>query len=155
VFSEIFYKNGVRMPVKEICTAAKNYGAYSIVDSAHAWGMIRSTATSTARTSSPAPDTVALRRPGEGIFYIRNTGDNLPPFAMGNFFLYGEQFTAPSLSYNTRTCNSCRAYLHRRISRSSCVVRTTLPPLFAMTDSAAFFSYIGLMDIYERRRGPG
>jgi len=40
VFSEIFYKNGVRMPVKEICSAARSRGGYSIVDSAHAWGML-------------------------------------------------------------------------------------------------------------------
>lgn len=38
--SEIFYKNGVRMPIRALAEMARNYGAYSIVDTAHGWGMI-------------------------------------------------------------------------------------------------------------------
>ena len=151
VFSEIFYKNGVRMPVKEICTAAKNYGAYSIVDSAHAWGMIP------VNCHEYGADFIAgsghkwlCGGPGTGIFYIRNTGDNLPPFAMGNFFLYGEQFTAPSLSYNTRTWQFVPGLFTPPNIAVQLRGENNTPALFAMTDSAAFFSYIGLMDIYER-----
>ncbi len=41
--------------------------------------------------------------PGTGIWYIRNSGSNLPPFAMGNFFLYGDPFDElTSGFYNNR-----------------------------------------------------
>ena len=38
--SEIFYKNGLRLPVKELGNLARDYGAYTIIDTAHGWGMI-------------------------------------------------------------------------------------------------------------------
>ena len=38
--SEITYKNGLRLPVKELVEMARRNGGYSIIDSAHAWGML-------------------------------------------------------------------------------------------------------------------
>ena len=151
VFSEIFYKNGVRMPVKQICTAARNHGAYSIVDSAHAWGMIP------VDCHDYGADFIAgaghkwlCGGPGTGIFYIRNSGSNLPPFAMGNFFLYGDQFTAPSLSYNTRDWK----FLPFLPTPPNIAVQlrgeNNTPALLAMTDAFSFFDFVGLQNIYYR-----
>ena len=152
VFSEIFYKNGVRMPVKEICTSARdNFGAYSIVDSAHAWGMLP------VNCHEYGADFIAgaghkwlCGGPGTGIFYIRNSGANLPPFAMGNFFLYGDQFKDPSYSYNTREWKF-NPYL---LTPPNLAVQLrgeyNTPALFAMCDSFSFFKYVGLQNIYDR-----
>ena len=38
--SEIFYKNGLRLPIKELAKLAQEIGAYTIIDTAHGWGMI-------------------------------------------------------------------------------------------------------------------
>jgi len=140
-FSEIFYKNGVRMPVKEICELArKKYGAYTIVDNAHGWGMLE------VDCHDYGADFIAgaghkwlCGGPGTGILYVRNQGDNLPPFAMGNFFLYGNPFVAPSPNFGNRDWPPAA----RMQSRGE----ANLPALFAMTDSLAFFQYVGLADI--------
>ena len=141
-FSEIFYKNGVRMPVKEICTLARSYGAYSIVDSAHAWGMLP------VNCHDYAADFICgaghkwlCGGPGTGIFYTRTSGSNLPPYAMGNFFVYGNQFQAVSPFYNNR--NWPNAYTQIRGEFNT-------PALYAMTDSFAFFNAIGHQNIYNR-----
>jgi selenocysteine lyase/cysteine desulfurase len=139
-FSEIFYKNGVRMPVKEICTLARNYGAYTIVDNAHGWGMLEVDCHHyEADFIAGAGHKWLCGGPGTGILYVRNQGDNLPPFAMGNFFLYGNPFVAPSANFGNRNWPPSA----RMQSRGE----TNLPALFAMTDSLAFFQYVGLADI--------
>ncbi|QEM69231.1 aminotransferase class V-fold PLP-dependent enzyme [Geobacter sp. FeAm09] len=151
VFSEIFYKNGVRMPVKQICGAARNHGAFSIVDSAHAWGMIP------VDCHDYGADFIAgaghkwlCGGPGTGIFYIRTSGSNLPPFAMGNFFLYGDQFTAPSLSYNTREWRFTPALATPPSIAVQLRGESNTPALFAMTDSFSFFDAVGLRNIHDR-----
>jgi isopenicillin-N epimerase len=152
VFSEIFYKNGVRMPVQEICTAARNHGAYSIVDSAHSWGMVP------VNCHDYGADFIAgaghkwlCGGPGTGIFYIRNSfGSNLPPFAMGNFFIYGEQFTAPSLSYDTRAWQFAPGLPTPPNIAVQLRGEYNTPALFAMTDSFSFFNNVGLQNIYNR-----
>lgn len=147
-FSEIFYKNGLRMPVKELCALARSYGAYSIVDSAHSWGMLP------VNCHDYGADFIAgaghkwlCGGPGTGIFYVRNSGENLPPFAMGNFFLYGngDLFTVPSPNYDTRTWmfGGPSTYVQLRGEANT-------PALYAMTDSAAYFNYMGVQDIYIR-----
>ena len=150
VFSEVFYKNGVRMPVKEICTCARNHGAYSIVDSAHAWGMLP------VNCHDYAADFICgaghkwlCGGPGTGIFYIRNSGANLPPFAMGNFFIYGDQFRSPSLSYNTRAWNFSGLPTPPSLAVQLRGEYNT-PALFAMSDSFSFFKYVGLQNTYNR-----
>jgi len=151
VFSEIFYKNGVRMPVKEICTAARNYGGYSIVDSAHAWGMLP------VNCHDYGADFIAgaghkwlCGGPGTGIFYISNSGGNLPTFAMGNFFIYGDQFKVPSYSYNTRAWK----FVPGLNTPPSIAVQLrgeyNTPALFAMADSFSFFNLVGHQNIYNR-----
>lgn len=151
VFSEVFYKNGARMPVKEICRAARSAGAYSIVDSAHAWGMLP------VNCHDYGADFIAgaghkwlCGGPGTGIFYVRNSGSNLPPFAMGNFFIYGEQFTAPSLSYNTRNWQFAPGLSTPPSVAMQLRGEYNTPALFAMTDSFAFFETVGLNNIYRR-----
>ena len=147
-FSEIFYKNGLRMPVKELCALARSYGAYSIVDTAHGWGMLP------INCHDYGADFIAgaghkwlCGGPGTGICYMRTSGDDLPPFAMGNFFLYGngDLFTAPSPNYNTRNWAFGGPNLYVQLRGE-----TNTPALYAMTDSAAYFNYLGVQDIYNR-----
>jgi selenocysteine lyase/cysteine desulfurase len=143
VISEIFYKNGVRMPVKELCQLAKSYGAYTIVDTAHGWGMLPINCHEyEADFIAGAGHKWLCGGPGTGIWYIRNSGSNLPPFAMGNFFLYGDPFTAPSGFYNNRNW-APSAWVQFR-------GEVNTPALYAMTDSLSFFTSIGLDDIYNR-----
>ena len=147
-FSEIFYKNGLRLPVADLCTLARSYGAYSIVDSAHGWGMLP------VNCHDYGADFIAgaghkwlCGGPGTGIFYVRNSGDNLPPFAMGNYFLYSNaglpNHTSPN--YNTRSWmfGGPSTYVQLRGEANT-------PALYAMTDSAAYFNYLGVQDIYAR-----
>jgi selenocysteine lyase/cysteine desulfurase len=141
-FSEIFYKNGLRMPVKELNALAKSYGAYTIVDSAHGWGQLP------VNCHDYGVDFLCgaghkwlCGGPGTGIFYIRYSGDNLPPFARGNWAAYGNLFTIPSTWYDNR--NSAPSAMQGRGEANT-------PALYAMTDSAAFFNYVGVQDIYAR-----
>ncbi len=139
-FSEIFYKNGLRLPVEALCALARFYGAYSIVDTAHGFGMLP------IDFQAYGADFVAgaghkwlCGGPGTGILYIRNTGDNLPPFDLGNFFLYailgpdaiGARAYDPSVWVQFRGENN-------------------RPALFAMTDSLSFFEEIGIDAVYRR-----
>ena len=141
--SEIFYKNGLRLPVKELCQLAKAYGAYTIIDSAHGWGQIPINCHDyEADFICGAGHKWLCGGPGTGIFYVRNSGGNLPPFAMGNFFQYGNIFTAPSIRYQNRNWSPAGLIQSRG--------ETNTPALYAMTDSAAYFVYIGLQDVYKR-----
>ncbi|MGZ9196381.1 MAG: aminotransferase class V-fold PLP-dependent enzyme, partial [Candidatus Deferrimicrobiaceae bacterium] len=141
-FSEIFYKNGLRMPVKELCALAKKYGAYTIVDTAHGWGMLP------VHCHDYGADFICgaghkwlCGGPGTGIFYIRYSCGNLPPFARGNWASYGNLFTIPSTGYNNR--NWAPTSMQGRGEANT-------PALYAMTDSAAFFNYVGVQTIYQR-----
>jgi isopenicillin-N epimerase len=141
--SEIFYKNGLRLPVKELCQLASSHGAYSIIDSAHGWGQIPINCHDYgADFICGAGHKWLCGGPGTGIFYVRNSGDNLPPFALGNFSQYGNIFVDPSVRYDNRNWSPAGVVQPRG--------ELNMPALFAMTDSAAFFSYIGLQDIYAR-----
>lgn len=141
-FSEIFYKNGLRMPVKELCQLAKFYGAYTIVDTAHGWGQLPVDCHDyEVDFLCGAGHKWLCGGPGTGIFYIRYSGTNLPPFARGNFAGYGNLFTIPSTQYNQR--NWAPTSMQGR-------GETNTPALYAMSDSAAFFGYVGVQDIYNR-----
>ncbi len=94
------------MPVPQLCQLARGYGAFSIVDSAHGWGQLP------INCHAYGADFIAgaghkwlCGGPGTGIFYVRNSGTNLPPFAMGNFFLYanGDLPSHTSANFNTRS----------------------------------------------------
>lgn len=142
-FSEVFYKNGLRLPVKEICALAKSYGAYTIVDSAHGWGQIPIDCHAYgADFIAGAGHKWLCGGPGVGILYVRNQGDKLPPFAFGNFFSYGNLFQAPSVNYDNRNWSPA-ANLQSRGETNS-------PALYAMSDSLQFFTQVGLNRIYER-----
>lgn len=80
--------------------------------------------------------------PGTGICYVRTSGAALPPFAMGNFFLYGTPFQAPSAFYQNRAW-APSVYMQFRGEANT-------PALYAMTDSLSFFTAVGLRDVYER-----
>ena len=100
VTCEIFYKNGLRLPVKELSQLAKSYGAYTIFDTAHGWGQIPINCHDyEADFIVGAGHKWLCGGPGTGICYIRNSGSNLPPLAPGNFLIYGDHFTAPSPFY--------------------------------------------------------
>ncbi|HZD54700.1 MAG TPA: aminotransferase class V-fold PLP-dependent enzyme [Candidatus Aquicultoraceae bacterium] len=142
-FSEIFYKNGLRMPVAELASLARSYGAYTIVDTAHGWGMLPIDCHAYGVDFlCGAGHKWLCGGPGTGIFYIRNSGGDLPPFAQGNFASYGNLFTIPSNRFDDRTAwNPAQMQGRGEWNR---------PALYAMTDSAAFFGYVGVQDIYER-----
>lgn len=142
VFSEIFYKNGLRMPVREMVQLAQSYGAYSIVDSAHAWGMLPVDCHEyEADFICGAGHKWLCGGPGTGIWYMRNQGSNLPPFGPINAS-YGDQFTAPSPNYNNRNWKPASLLQSRG--------EYNTPALYAMTDVLNFFNYIGIDRIYER-----
>ncbi len=142
-FSEVFYKNGLRLPVAEICAAARSRGAYSIVDTAHGWGMLPIDCHAYgADYIAGAGHKWLCGGPGTGICYVRTSGSNLPPFAMGNFFLYGNPFQDPSPNYGSRAWPPSLYMQFRGESNT--------PALYAMTDALSFFQAIGLLEIYER-----
>jgi selenocysteine lyase/cysteine desulfurase len=123
-FSEIFYKNGLRMPVEQLCALGRSYGADFIAGAGHKW---------------------LCGGPGTGICYVRTVDADLfplPPFAMGNFYRYGNLFETPSANFDNRDWNPNTTMQFRgELNR---------PAVFAMTDSLAFFTQIGLTDIYNR-----
>ncbi len=144
--SEVFYKNGVRMPIKELCDAAHRHGAFTIIDAAHGWGMLPVDChASGADFIAGAGHKWLCGGPGTGIFYCRRSYDNgyaLPPFAMGNFFGYGNLFVDPSVNFNKRVFSPASSIQSRG--------EVNTPALYAMTDSLAFFTQIGLQAIYEQ-----
>ena len=144
--SEIFYKNGFRMPVAELCALARLYEAYTIIDTAHGWGMLPIDCHAYgADFIAGAGHKWLCGGPGTGICYVRTSDAEshpLPPFALGNFFLYGNPFTQPSAFFESRAWNPSLYMQFRGESNA--------PALFAMTDSLSFFDQIGIQAIYQR-----
>lgn len=135
-YSEIPYKNGVRLPVKALTQLARDNGAYTILDSAHAWGMLP------VNCHDYGVDFIAgaghkwlCGGPGTGILYVRNSGDNLPPFVSGNFRQYNESQQG-NRDWSPSTMQARGEY--------------NRPALYAMADAAAFFNNVGLQAIYDR-----
>ncbi|WOI58012.1 aminotransferase class V-fold PLP-dependent enzyme [Palleronia sp. LCG004] len=135
-FSEIPYKNGLRLPVKALTELARANGAYVIVDSAHGWGMLP------VNCHDYGADFIAgaghkwlCGGPGTGILYVRNSGENLPPFYSGNLRQYRES------QLGNRDWNPSFMQARGEYNR---------PALYAMVDSADFFDRIGLERIYEK-----
>jgi selenocysteine lyase/cysteine desulfurase len=143
LISEIPFKNGLRLPVKEIVAAAKALGAWSIVDTAHGWGMLP------IHCHDYGADFIAgaghkwlCGGPGTGILYIRNQGPNLPQFNYGQEG-WGSLFVIPNPRQNNRAAWTPAAALQTTGEYNR-------PAVFAMADSARFFNSIGLQRIYER-----
>lgn len=134
--SEIPYKNGVRFPIKALGQLARSHGAYTIIDSAHGWGMLP------VNCHDYGVDFIAgaghkwlCGGPGTGILYVRNTGDNLPPFVSGNFRQYNENQLG-NREWHPNYMQSRGEY--------------NRPALYAMADVAAFFDHVGTQNIYEK-----
>lgn len=141
--SEVFYKNGLRLPAQELCALAKSYGAYTIIDSAHGWGQLPIDCHGYgADFIAGAGHKWLCGGPGTGIMYVRNSGANLPPFTMGNWGSYGNLFTVPSLNYNNRNWSPAKTVQSRG--------ELNTPALYAMSDSAAYFNYLRVQDVYNR-----
>ena len=141
--SEIFYKNGVRMPVKALCDLVRSRGGYSIIDSAHAWGMLPVDCHDYgADFICGAGHKWLCGGPGTGIFYVRKTGSNLPPYAPGNYYQYGDPFKQPSVNFDNRNWSPAALLQSRG--------ETNLPAVFAMTDSLSLFNHVGIDNIYGR-----
>lgn len=134
-FSEIPYKNGLRLPVEKICAAARQRGGFSIVDSAHGWGQLA------VDCHAYGADFIAgaghkwlCGGPGTGILYVRNSGDNLPEFGFPHRFqtkFAGNRDWAPA------SVMQGRGEYNR-------------PALIAMGDVARFFDRVGQEAIYTR-----
>ena len=143
LISEIPFKNGLRLPVKEITAVAKATGAVVIVDSAHGWGMLP------INCHDYGADFIAgaghkwlCGGPGTGILYIRNQGPNLPQFNYGQEG-WGTLFTVPNPRQNDRSRWTPAAALQGTGEYNR-------PAVFAMADTARFFNSIGVQRIYER-----
>ena len=141
--SDISFKNGLRLPVEELVALARSYGAYSIIDTAHGWGMLPIDCHAYgADFIAGAGHKWLCGGPGTGILYVRNSGADLPPFAMGNFFSYGNPFVDPSANFGKRTWNPSSLMQSRGESNT--------PALYAMTDALGYFDRIGVEAIYHR-----
>ena len=134
--SEITYKNGLRLPVKPLVELARANGAYSIIDSAHSWGMIPVNAHDYgADFIAGAGHKWLCGGPGTGILYVRNQGDDLPPFA-GSIRNYNKEYLE-NRAWSPAEQMQSRGEYNR-------------PALYAMSDSARFFDHVGLQNIYDR-----
>jgi selenocysteine lyase/cysteine desulfurase len=144
--SEVFYKNGLRLPIPELCALARAYGAFSIVDSAHGWGHLPIDCHGYgADFIAGAGHKWLCGGPGTGILYVRTSGAGLPPFAMGNFFAYGNLFQAPSVNFQGRAWRPSASMQPRGEANT--------PALYAMTDALSLFTAVGLPDVYARALG--
>ena len=89
LFSHITYKTGTRLPAKALCRLARENGLISIVDGAHAPGMIELDFNDLGCDFYASPGHKWQCGPGStGILYLRNHGDNLPEFWAQNSSLY-------------------------------------------------------------------
>jgi isopenicillin-N epimerase len=89
LFSHITYKTGTRLPAGAICRLARDNGLISIVDGAHAPGMIELNFNDMGCDFYAAPGHKWQCGPGStGLLYLRNHGDNLPEFWTQNSSLY-------------------------------------------------------------------
>jgi isopenicillin-N epimerase len=89
LFSHITYKTGTRLPAKALCQMARENGLISIVDGAHAPGMIELDFNDLGCDFYASPGHKWQCGPGStGILYLRNQGDNLPEFWTQNSSLY-------------------------------------------------------------------
>jgi len=89
VFSHITYKTGTRLPAKELCRIARENGLISIVDGAHAPGMLTLDFHDMGCDFYAGAGHKWQCGPGcTGILYMRNHGENLPKFWTQNSSTY-------------------------------------------------------------------
>lgn len=89
LFSHITYKTGTLLPAKELCALARDNRLISIVDGAHAPGMIELDFHDIGCDFYAAPGHKWQCGPGgTGFLYLRNQGDYLPRFWTQNSSMY-------------------------------------------------------------------
>jgi selenocysteine lyase/cysteine desulfurase len=144
VFSQISYKTGFVMPAKELSTLAHSFSnTWVIIDSAHGWGqLVMNCKDIGADFIAGAGHKWLCGGPGTGILYVRNSSGSYPlpdwnPLTEG----WGNLFTAPSTRYNSRVGMTSGIQSRGEYNR---------PAVYAMTDSARLFSYIGIQNVYDR-----
>jgi len=139
--SEFTYKNGLRLPIKEISAMCKKYpNTYTIVDAAHGAGHYPMKLHDyDCDFWMGAGHKWLCGGPGTGIFYAKYTGSAQTPEFMwqGGF---GSLWTAPSTNYGIRRATSS---MQGRGEYNT-------PAVLAMVDSLKFDEYIGIDAIYER-----
>lgn len=140
LFSHITYKTGTRLPARELCTLARENGLISIVDGAHAPGMIELDFHDMGCDFYAAPGHKWQCGPGgTGILYLRNSGDDLPTFWTQNSSLY----TIASQPYDNIRGTYDIAYslqYHGQLN---------IPAHLAMMDACAMWEEIGRERIEE------
>jgi selenocysteine lyase/cysteine desulfurase len=152
VFSQISYKNGFVMPAKELTALAHSFGnTWVLIDSAHGWGqLVMDCKDIGADFIAGAGHKWLCGGPGTGILYVRNSSGSYPripfnPWTEG----WGNIFTVPSARFNTETRpgargnNTLNTGMQSRGEWNRCAS-------FAMADTARWYHYIGLQNIYKR-----
>jgi isopenicillin-N epimerase len=134
LFSHITYKTGTRLPAKALCQLARDNELISIVDGAHAPGMIELDFNDLGCDFYAAPGHKWQCGPGStGILYLRNHGDNLPEFWTQNSSLY-TVFVQPT--GNTRGNFDIALSLQYR-------GQLNIPAQLAMVDACNMWEQIG------------
>lgn len=145
LFSQVSYKTGFVMPAKELATLAHSFSdTWVINDSAHGWGQL------VQNCKDMGNDFVAgaghkwlCGGPGTGILYVRNSSGSYPlcpfnPWTEG----WGDLWKIPSARFNVRNASTTSGMQSRG--------EWNRPASFAMADTARFFNYIGVQNIYDR-----
>jgi len=155
--SEVFYKNGLKMPIQKICQVAQSHNAFTIVDTAHGFGHLPINCHAYgADFISGGGHKWLGGGPGTGILYIRNTGYAgastypLPAFALGNWELYGDQYTSPSWNYNTRNYSVLQGIPGTPNMMLQLRGENNYPSIYSMADTLTFHTSIGINTIYNR-----
>jgi selenocysteine lyase/cysteine desulfurase len=139
LFSHIPYKTGILLPAKEICQVAREAGIMSMIDGAHAIGMLPLNLHDIGCDFYAGSGHKWLCGPwGTGILYIRNSAapdHPLPEFWPTTGLYYQEH--RPRGQYDIGDLLQRRAQVN-------------IPAFLAMTDEARFYHDIGLDKIYRR-----
>ena len=144
VISQISYRTGLVMPLTELTALAHSFpNTWVISDSAHSWGQLPINCHATgADFIAGAGHKWLCGGPGTGILFIRNSSGGYPlaPFNYPSEG-WGDLFTVPSPRYNAHPSPANTYQARGEFNR---------PVVYAMTDTARFFDYIGLQNIYNR-----
>lgn len=141
LFSHITYKTGTRLPAKELCQWARDKGIISIVDGAHAPGMIELDFHDLGCDFYAGPGHKWQCGPGAtGILYLRNQGDNLPTFWTQNSSLYTIFVQPVGVNRNVSNPYDIGQSLQYR-------GQANVPAMLAMMDSCALWEQIGRANI--------
>jgi isopenicillin-N epimerase len=151
MFSQISYKTGIVMPAKELTALAHSYpNTWVSIDSAHGWGqLVMNCHDIGADFIAGAGHKWLCGGPGTGIFYIRNTGSY--PLAQFNPLTegWGNLFVVPSTRYVPGPETAPRK-LTAMTSGIQARGEYNRPALYAMCDSAKFWNYLGIQNVYAR-----